>query len=54
MYDLNKDPLEMNNIANESAYMEQRALLQQRLDSLLEQYGARAEDLPNIFGARGY
>lgn len=52
MYDLNKDPLEMNNIADEPAYREQRAVLQERLNSLLEQYEARAEDLPNIFGAK--
>lgn len=50
MYDLTADPLEMNNVANDPAYAQQRSLLQQRLDDLMAEYGSRPEDLPDIFG----
>jgi len=52
MYDLKNDPLEMNNIANDANYSAQRALLEVRLDKLMNQYNAQPEDLPDIFGAR--
>ena len=52
MYDLTNDPLEMNNVADDPAYAAQRAALQERLDALMEQYDARPEQLPHIFGPR--
>ncbi len=39
LYDLDKDPQEMNNVANEAAYQEIRAKLEQELEKLKSQYG---------------
>lgn len=52
LYDLNADPLEMNNVAEEAEYSEDRAALQQRLDQLMEQFESRPADLPDIFGPK--
>lgn len=52
MYDLKNDPLETNNVANESEFVEQRALLQNRLDQLMTQVNCKPETLRDIFGAK--
>ena len=50
LYDLTEDPFEMNNVADDPAYTDQRAMLQKRLDGLMVRYHSRPEDLPDIFG----
>ena len=52
LYDLAADPYEMNNVANDEAYQEQKAALQIRLEKKMDQFQAHPADLPDIFGPK--